>query len=304
MLAAAYSIPASLFRAYGGVLSDRYGARRIMYWMFSISVLITFILAYPPTEYVVQGMKGPIQFHLATGVVTFTCLIFVLGFFMSLGKAAVYKHIPVYYPENVGSVGGLVGMIGGLGGFVLPIAFGVLNDLTGIWTSCFMLLFLVAAGSLIWMHLSIRRMEQEHLGPGSAQAARIPGNGADPQGETCRCAVRPCADRMEAGRPGILGRERPRHRPTQPVALDSGAAARLRRLDGLVGRRRQVADGRLQVLDRPAVLARGHARPVGGDAAHLLFLHAADLRRPAVDLDLDLVADDPRGRHWAGGAEP
>jgi NNP family nitrate/nitrite transporter-like MFS transporter len=32
-------------------------------------------------------------------------------------------------------------MIGGLGGFVLPIAFGVLLDLTGLWTSCFMLLF-------------------------------------------------------------------------------------------------------------------------------------------------------------------
>jgi NNP family nitrate/nitrite transporter-like MFS transporter len=174
MLAAAYSIPASLFRAYGGVLSDRYGARRIMYWMFGISVLITFILAYPPTEYVVQGMQGPIQFHLATGVVTFTCLIFVLGFFMSLGKAAVYKHIPVYYPDNVGSVGGLVGMIGGLGGFVLPIAFGVLNDLTGIWTSCFMLLFLIAVGSLIWMHLSIRRMEQEHLEPGLRKLPEFP----------------------------------------------------------------------------------------------------------------------------------
>jgi NNP family nitrate/nitrite transporter-like MFS transporter len=51
-------------------------------------------------------------------------LVFVLGFFMSLGKAAVYKHIPVYYPEHVGAVGGLVGMIGGLGGFVLPILFG------------------------------------------------------------------------------------------------------------------------------------------------------------------------------------
>ncbi len=60
---------------------------------------------------------------------------------MSLGKAAVYKHIPTYYPNNVGAVGGLVGMIGGLGGFVLPIAFGVLNDLTGLWSSCFMLLF-------------------------------------------------------------------------------------------------------------------------------------------------------------------
>ncbi|HXD44574.1 MAG TPA: MFS transporter [Pseudolabrys sp.] len=174
MLGAAYSIPASLFRAYGGHLSDKYGARRIMYWMFGVSALITFILAYPPTDYVIQGMKGPIHFHMATGVVTFVSLMFVLGFFMSLGKAAVYKHIPVYYPNNVGSVGGLVGMIGGLGGFVLPIAFGVLNDLTGIWTSCFMLLFLVAAGSLVWMHLAIRRMEREALEPGLRRLPEFP----------------------------------------------------------------------------------------------------------------------------------
>ena len=72
-------------------------------------------------------------------------MIFVLGFFMSLGKAAVYKHIPVYYPENVGAVGGLVGMIGGLGGFILPLLFGVLNDLTGLWSSCFMALFVIVA---------------------------------------------------------------------------------------------------------------------------------------------------------------
>jgi NNP family nitrate/nitrite transporter-like MFS transporter len=174
MLGAAYSIPASLFRIYGGVLSDRYGARRIMYWMFGVSALITFILAYPPTDYVVQSINGPLHFHMATGVVTFTCMIFVLGFFMSLGKAAVYKHIPVYYPDNVGSVGGLVGMIGGLGGFVLPIAFGSLNDLTGIWTSCFMLLFLIAAGSLIWMHIAIQRMERQALAGGLQKLPEFP----------------------------------------------------------------------------------------------------------------------------------
>lgn len=174
MIGAAYSVPASLFRVYGGVLSDKYGARRIMYWMFGVSVLITFILAYPPTTYTIQGIKGPIVFHMATGVVTFTALIFVLGFFMSLGKAAVYKHIPVYYPKNVGSVGGLVGMIGGLGGFVLPIAFGVLNDLTGIWTSCFMLLFLIATISLAWMHFAIRRMERESFEPQLEKLPQFP----------------------------------------------------------------------------------------------------------------------------------
>jgi MFS transporter, NNP family, nitrate/nitrite transporter len=95
------------------------------------------------------------------GLVPFTIILFVLGFFMSLGKAAVYKHIPVYYPDHIGSVGGLVGMMGGLGGFVLPIAFGYLNDLTGIWTSCFMLLFALVAIALLWMHFAIRRMERK-----------------------------------------------------------------------------------------------------------------------------------------------
>jgi NNP family nitrate/nitrite transporter-like MFS transporter len=46
-------------------------------------------------------------------------------------------------------------MIGGLGGFVLPITFGLMNDLVGVWTSCFMLLFIIVAISLIWMHVSI-----------------------------------------------------------------------------------------------------------------------------------------------------
>ncbi len=171
MIGAAYSVPASIFRAYGGHLSDKYGARRIMYWTFFVSVLVTFILSYPPTQYTIKGITGPISFHMETGVVTFTVLAFVLGFFMSLGKAAVYKHIPVYYPNNVGSVGGLVGMIGGLGGFILPIAFGVLNDLTGIWTSCFMLLFLFAAVALLWMHLAIQRMES---GVHAARLRKLP----------------------------------------------------------------------------------------------------------------------------------
>ena len=78
---------------------------------------------------------------------------------MSLGKAAVYKHIPVYYPDHVGSVGGIVGLIGGLGGFFLPIAFGVMNDMIGVWTSCFMLLFVITLFALLWMHASILHSE-------------------------------------------------------------------------------------------------------------------------------------------------
>jgi len=163
MLGAAYSIPGSVFRAFGGVLSDKYGARRVMYWTFIASVICTFLLSYPATDYVVHGIKGDIKFTIAIGFVPFTILTFILGFFMSLGKAAVYKHIPVYYPDRVGAVGGIVGLVGGLGGFVLPIAFGAMNDLIGVWTSCFMLLFLIVAASLAWMHFAILYMEKRRI---------------------------------------------------------------------------------------------------------------------------------------------
>jgi len=173
MIGAMYSIPASIFRAYGGHLSDKYGARTIMYWTFIVSVVATFILSYPPTQYVVEGIHGPVTFSTRMGLVGFVVVAFVLGFFMSLGKAAVYKHIPVYYPDRVGAVGGVVGLVGGLGGFVLPIAFGVLNDLTGVWQSCFWLLFLIVAVSLVWMHIAIQQMEKTAAEEG-IPSARLP----------------------------------------------------------------------------------------------------------------------------------
>lgn len=186
MLAAAYSVPGSIFRVFGGWLSDQIGARKVMYLTFIVSVACTFVLSYPATSYVVDGVNGPIAFRIAIGLPLFVVLVFALGFAMSLGKAAVYKHIPVYYPGHIGSVGGLVGMIGGLGGFVLPIAFGMLNDLTGVATSCFMLLFLLVAGALLWMHLAIGRMERAHA-PALSELPEFPelhglaGAGRDPR---------------------------------------------------------------------------------------------------------------------------
>ena len=104
----------------------------------------------------------------------FIVAAFVLGFFMSLGKAAVFKHIATYYPDNVGAVGGLVGMIGGLGGFVLPIAFGALNDLTGLWSSCFMLLFVIVVGLLVWMDVAVRRTQRGDRVPRAEHVASSP----------------------------------------------------------------------------------------------------------------------------------
>lgn len=154
MVAACYSIPGSIFRAFGGVLSDKKGARSVMYAMLAVSAVATLILALPAAT--------------ITPAI-FIVVIFVLGFFMSLGKAAVFKHIPAYYPESVGAVGGIVGMMGGLGGFILPIAFGLLKDMTGLWSSCFLLLFAVVVASLIWMHLSVKQLSRQgHSAPVAA----------------------------------------------------------------------------------------------------------------------------------------
>ncbi len=158
MVAAAYSIPGSIFRAFGGVVSDKKGARSVMYVMFAVAAVATLILSLPAA-----GASATVGIT----PVVFIVVIFALGFVMSLGKAAVYKHIPAYYPESVGAVGGIVGMMGGLGGFILPIAFGFLKDMTGFWSSCFMLLFAIVAISLVWMHLSVKQLERRGL---SAQA--------------------------------------------------------------------------------------------------------------------------------------
>jgi len=160
LLAAVYALPGSIFRALGGWLSDKIGARAVMYWTFGVSLVVLFFLSYPSTEYTVAGIQGPINFNITIPLGVFVALTIVLGFMMSLGKAAVYKHIPVYYPDNVGSVGGMVGLVGGMGGFFMPIAFGVMNDLVGVWTSCFMLLALLVSVNLTWMHFAILRSEK------------------------------------------------------------------------------------------------------------------------------------------------
>jgi len=161
LLAAAYALPGSIFRALGGWLSDKFGARAVMYWVFSACVGCCFFLSYPSTHYIVQGIEGPIDFNIEISLQVFIFFSIILGFFMSLGTAAVFKHIPVYYPNDVGAVGGIVGLIGGLGGFVLPICFGIMNDFIGVFTSCFMLLFAITGIALVWMHVSILIMEKD-----------------------------------------------------------------------------------------------------------------------------------------------
>ncbi|MBI4567615.1 MAG: MFS transporter [Planctomycetes bacterium] len=237
LLAAVNSLPSGVIRAFGGWMSDRLGARTVMYWVFGLSIICCALMIVPQMDVqapgsgvmargagkvvkvtdqtiVVAGKAGEAAYPIksaasrevatpeerASGVMVlprsaswqepvvkegdavakkqllargvtriffqanvwvFTGLSLLLGAVMGIGKAAVYKHIPDYFPNDVGVVGGIVGVIGGLGGFVCPIIFGYLLSETGLWTSCWMFFLGIVITCLLWMHLVVRRLTRQ-----------------------------------------------------------------------------------------------------------------------------------------------
>jgi NNP family nitrate/nitrite transporter-like MFS transporter len=162
LLTATFIFPASLLRPVGGWFSDRWGARRAMYWTFGVMMASTLVLSMPNGHIVVQTREGAREVLPYTiGIVPFAIVVFVLGCAMGIGKAAVYKHIPEYFPHDVGAVGGLVGMLGGLGGFFLPPMFAYSQQWTGFPSSTFFVLFLLTVACSVWMHWTVVGMLHE-----------------------------------------------------------------------------------------------------------------------------------------------
>lgn len=139
---ATFVIASSLVRAIGGYISDRVGARKVLYFVLVMSLLISGIL----TIWTPQNVS------------VYVAIIILLGCIWGTGMAAIYKHIPDYFPKEVGVVGGMVGVLGGLGGFVSPIVFGYLKDGTGLWSSCWILIAVLSVVSLVWMHIAVNKM--------------------------------------------------------------------------------------------------------------------------------------------------
>ena len=152
LLAACFSLPGGVLRAVGGWMSDKWGAHSVTWWVMWVSWVCLFLLSYPQTDLTITTVTGPKTFHIGLNVYMFTALMFILGIAFAFGKASVFKYISDEYPSNIGAISGIVGLAGGLGGFVLPIMFGALMDLTGIRSSAFMLMYGVVWVSLIWMY--------------------------------------------------------------------------------------------------------------------------------------------------------
>jgi NNP family nitrate/nitrite transporter-like MFS transporter len=105
--------------------------------------------------------RGVTHIFFQANVVIFTGLVFIIGISMGIGKAAVYKYIPEYFPNDIGVVGGIVGVIGGLGGFVGPFIFGRLLDSTGLWTTTWMFFFVITMASLLWLYITVRGISRK-----------------------------------------------------------------------------------------------------------------------------------------------
>jgi NNP family nitrate/nitrite transporter-like MFS transporter len=233
LFATAFSLPSGLIRAVGGWMSDKFGGRKIMFWVLGSSVVICFMLIVPKMEikspgqginakvggtvtevtddhvkignieYKYASRKGNMQItddkvlilpskevwqepvvkagdnvkkntlivkgnsliYFQANVWVFVVLVFLIGSIWGIGKAAVYRLIPDYFPNEVGVVGGMVGVIGGLGGFVCPIIFGYLLEGTGLWTSCWMFMFFLSAICLIWMYNVVQKLNRRDNPP-------------------------------------------------------------------------------------------------------------------------------------------
>ncbi|MBW8010731.1 MAG: NarK/NasA family nitrate transporter [Chloroflexi bacterium] len=223
LLTSIFSLPSGVIRALGGVLSDKFGPRSVMYWILGIIAICCFLLFFPKMDIESPGSgilarksgvvtsvteseirvgddvypldpiiirefddsetillpqidswheprvevgsqvekrqllaRGITHIYFQANVVVFTILVFIIGISMGIGKAAVYKYIPEYFPDEVGVVGGIVGVVGGLGGFICPIIFGRLLKSIGLWTTTWMFFFLITVICLVWLSLVVR----------------------------------------------------------------------------------------------------------------------------------------------------
>lgn len=149
----------SMIRALGGWLADRYGGRAVNWSVFWICLVCLFFLSYPPTTMTIHGLETDVQLSVEINVWVFTGLIFIIGLAQGLGRASVMKIVHDHYPRQMGSAGGAIAALGALGGCTLPVAFGFAQDMLGIASAAFMVLYAVLALCMVVMFIAMRKAQ-------------------------------------------------------------------------------------------------------------------------------------------------
>ena len=144
MRTAGFVLLATAMRPVGGWLADRVGGLSILLWIFPAVAFAALLLTQ---SQIVPFTFGALSMAAAIG----------------LGNGAVFKLVPQYFPDSVGSVTGLVGAAGGLGGFFPPLLVGLLRQQTGSFSGGFILLSMFALLCLVVTYRT-KRAQSRHLG--------------------------------------------------------------------------------------------------------------------------------------------
>ncbi|MFE8071863.1 MFS transporter [Marinobacteraceae bacterium S3BR75-40.1] len=156
LLSLFFTVPGAVAQIPGGYLADRTRARRLNFWVCWISLACLFILSYPPTSLVVQGIHGEIAMTLTTSLPLFLVLVCILGTAMGFGAGSTLRLLVSQYPLRIGVAGGALVASGGFTGFFLPVLFGIGNTWAGLRSSAFMILFGLLVVCMLFMALSNR----------------------------------------------------------------------------------------------------------------------------------------------------
>lgn len=122
---AGFILLATAIRPLGGWLADRHGGMELLARVFPATAVCACLMSLP---HMVPFTLGALGMAAAIG----------------LGNGAVFKLVPEYFPQSVGTVTGFVGASGGLGGFFPPLLVGTLYQQTGSFAPGFWMLALVA----------------------------------------------------------------------------------------------------------------------------------------------------------------
>ena len=139
--AAGFTVVATFARPVGGFLSDRIGSATVL--------VVAFVGAGLDAAWLAHISSDPTWLP-----VTIACL--TLAAFLGLGNGAVFKAVPLDFPEATGAATGIVGAAGGLGGFFPPVVMGIVKDHFDTYALGFLGLLLFALVCLV-VALTMRR---------------------------------------------------------------------------------------------------------------------------------------------------
>jgi len=144
----------SLVRPMGGALADRIGGVKALSVVYVVAAVMLAGVAVGPST-------------VTIALALFAVAMLALG----CGNGAVFQLVPQRFGKEIGVMTGLVGMAGGVGGFYLASSLGFAKQITGSFSSGFLIFASLAMVALLG--LSLVKIRWRSTWANAAQGVRI-----------------------------------------------------------------------------------------------------------------------------------